>query len=86
MYRVAVSGINAIDNPGPGVGIAKGLKESGLDVSIFGLAYDAMEPGIYMKWLIDRSFIMPYPSAGEEPFIERLLYIKTTYGFSLSQH
>ena len=80
MYRVAVSGINAVDNPGPGVGIAKGLKESGLEVSIFGLAYDAMEPGIYMKWLIDKSFIMPYPSEGEEPFIERLLYVKTTYG------
>ncbi len=80
LYRVAVSGINAVDNPGPGIGIAKGVKESGLEVEIFGLAYDAMEPGIYMKWLIKRSFIMPYPSGGEEPFIERLLYIKSNYG------
>lgn len=80
MYRVAVSGINAVDNPGPGVGIAKGIKESSLNVRVYGLAYDAMEPGIYMKWLIDKSFIMPYPSEGEEPFINRLLYIKTTYG------
>ncbi len=80
MYRVAVSGINAVDNPGPGVGIAKGLKEGSLEVSIYGLAYDAMEPGIYMKWLFEKSFIMPYPSAGEEPFIERLLYIKSNYG------
>jgi carbamoyl-phosphate synthase large subunit len=80
MYRVAVSGINAVDNPGPGIGIAKGLKESGLDVTIFGLAYDAMEPGVYMKWLISKSFLMPYPSAGEEPFLERLFYIKVTYG------
>ena len=80
MYKVAVSGINAVDNPGPGVGIAKGLKEGSLEVSIYGLAYDAMEPGIYMKWLFEKSFIMPYPSAGEEPFIERLLYIKSNYG------
>ncbi len=80
MYRVAVSGINAVDNPGPGVGIAKGLKEGSLEISIYGLAYDAMEPGIYMKWLFEKSFIMPYPSAGEEPFIERLLYIKSNYG------
>ena len=80
MYRVAVSGINAVDNPGPGVGIAKGLKEGSLDVSIYGLAYDAMEPGIYMKWLFEKSFVMPYPSAGEEAFIERLLYIKSNYG------
>jgi len=80
MYKVAVSGINAVDNPGPGVGIAKGLKEGDLNVSIYGLAYDAMEPGIYMKWLFEKSFIMPYPSAGEEAFIERLLYIKATHG------
>ena len=80
MYRVAVSGVNAVDNPGPGVGIAKGLKEGSLDVSIYGLAYDAMEPGIYMKWLFEKSFVMPYPSAGEEAFIERLLYIKSNYG------
>ncbi len=80
MYKVAVSGINAVDNPGPGVGIAKGLKESSLNVSVYGLAYDAMEPGIYMKWLFEKSFVMPYPSAGEEPFIDRLLYIKSNYG------
>ena len=80
MYKVAVSGINAVDNPGPGIGIAKGLKESDLEVSVYGLAYDAMEPGIYMDWLIDKSFVMPYPSEGEELFLQRLLYIKERYG------
>ncbi|MEO2069105.1 MAG: carboxylate--amine ligase, partial [Desulfurobacteriaceae bacterium] len=80
MYKVAISGINAVDNPGPGIGIAKSVKESDLETTVFGLAYDAMEPGVYMKWLIDKSFIMPYPSEGEEPFVERLLYIKSTYG------
>ncbi|ADU96903.1 hypothetical protein Theam_0936 [Thermovibrio ammonificans HB-1] len=80
MYRVAVSGINAVDNPGPGVGIAKSLKQSDLEVTVYGLAYDAMEPGIYMDWLIDKSFIMPYPSEGEELFLQRLFYIKERYG------
>jgi carbamoyl-phosphate synthase large subunit len=80
MYKVAISGINAVDNPGPGIGIAKSIKESGLELAVFGLTYDAMEPGIYMKWLVDKSFIMPYPSEGEAPFIERLLYIKSNYG------
>lgn len=83
MFKIAVSGINAVDNPGPGVGIAKGLKESGLNVSIYGFAYDAMEPGIYMKWLFEKSFVMPYPSAGEEAFIERLLYIKAAHGLDV---
>ena len=80
MYKVAVSGINAVDNPGPGVGIAKSLKEEFKELEVYGLAYDAMEPGIYMDWLIDRSFIMPYPSEGEELFINRLLYVKERYG------
>jgi len=83
MYRVAVSGINAVDNPGPGVGIAKSLKEGSRELQVLGLAYDAMEPGIYMDWLIDRSFIMPYPSEGEELFINRLLYIKEKYGLDV---
>ena len=72
---VAVSGINAADNPGPGSGIARSLKESSLDVRVIGLAYDVMEPGIYMDWLIDKSYIMPYPSGDTESFLSRLLYI-----------
>ena len=32
MINIAISGINAIDNPGPGTGIARSLKESDLDV------------------------------------------------------
>jgi carbamoyl-phosphate synthase large subunit len=78
---VGVSGINAVDNPGPGIGVARSLKEdSGLDVKIVGLAYDAMEPGIYMDWVVDKSVIMPYPSSGGEALLERLLYIKESYG------
>jgi carbamoyl-phosphate synthase large subunit len=78
---VGVSGINAIDNPGPGIGVARSLKEEpGLDVKIVGLAYDAMDPGVYMDWVVDKSFIMPYPSGSGEAHIDRLLYIKQNYG------
>lgn len=73
---IAVSGINAIDNPGPGTGVAKSLKNSNLDVRIIGFAYDAMEPGIYMDWIIDKCYIMPYPSAGIENFLQRLKNIQ----------
>lgn len=79
--KIGVSGINAIDNPGPGIGVARSLKEAkDLDVEIIGLAYDAMEPGIYMDKLIDRSFILPYPSRDHKSFIERLKYIKASTG------
>lgn len=78
---VGVSGINAVDNPGPGAGVARSLREAdGLSARVVGLAYDAMEPGIYMDWLFDRSFILPYPSGGGEALVERLLYLKSTHG------
>lgn len=81
---IGVSGINAIDNPGPGIGVARSLKEDkDLDVRIVGLAYDAMEPGIYMDWVVDKSFILPYPSGDGDAFIERLLYIKRTHGLDV---
>jgi len=78
---VGISGINAVDNPGPGIGVARSLREDpDLDVEIVGLAYDAMEPGIYMDWVVDKSFIMPYPSGGGQAYVDRLLYIKETHG------
>jgi len=82
--HIAVTGINASDNPAPGIGIARSLKEqSQFDVKIAGLAYDAMEPGIYMDWAVDRSFLIPYPTAGHEALLQRLLYIKEQFGLDV---
>jgi carbamoyl-phosphate synthase large subunit len=80
---IGISGINAVDNPGPGVGVARSLKEADPSVIIHGLAYDAMEPGIYLNELIDRSFAMPYPSGEPDTYLARLLYIKQNYGLDL---
>jgi carbamoyl-phosphate synthase large subunit len=33
-----------------------------------------------MNWVVDRSFLMPYPSGSGEAFIQRLVQIKTSYG------
>jgi carbamoyl-phosphate synthase large subunit len=78
---VGVSGINAVDNPGPGVGVARSLREAAdLDVRIVGLAYDAMEPGIYMDWVVDEAYLLPYPSAGHDAYRERLLYVQERTG------
>ncbi|RKZ84653.1 MAG: carboxylate--amine ligase [Candidatus Parabeggiatoa sp. nov. 1] len=80
---VGVTGLNASDNPAPGIGVARSLKEDkDLKVKIAGLAYDAMEPGIYMDWFIDKSFLIPYPTAGYE-LMERLLYIKNNFGLDV---
>ena len=78
---IGVSGISAADNPGPGTGVARSLREDKtLHAHIIGLAYDALEPGIYMDWLFDRSYTLPYPSSGGEGFVERLLDIKAQNG------
>jgi len=78
---IAITGINAVDNPGPGTGVARSLRESPqFPVQIVGLAYDAMEPGLYMDWLFDRRYIMPYPSADIEVFLDRIQQIQEQFG------
>jgi carbamoyl-phosphate synthase large subunit len=39
-----------------------------------------MEPGIYMDWIIDKSFLMPYPSGSGAAYLERLVHIKKSHG------
>ncbi len=75
---VAVTGLNNIDNPGPGIPVIRALKESKFyDVRIIGLAYENLEPGIYMKDLVDKTYQIPYPSVGIADFIERIEYINS---------
>lgn len=73
--NVAVTGLNAVDSPGPGVPILRSLKESGRQLRLVGLAYDVLEPGNFMGNLVDASYIIPYPNASRELLLERLFYI-----------
>lgn len=78
---VGVTGINAQDNPGPGIGVARSLKEAPeLRATVVGLTYDALEPGNYMPWIIDRSFNIPYPSSDGEVQLARLRDIRRRHG------
>lgn len=73
---VAVTGINNIDSPGPGIPVIRALRESTLfDVRIVGLSYETLEPGLYMHDLVDKSYSIPLPSSGVASLIERLKYI-----------
>ncbi len=73
---IAVTALNAIDNPGPGVGVIRSLRAcEDFDLKIIGVSYETMEPGVYMHDLIDTSYQVPYPSAGSEQLLNRLLYI-----------
>ncbi|MCX6231721.1 MAG: ATP-grasp domain-containing protein [Bacteroidetes bacterium] len=75
---IAVSGLNAIDSPGPGVAVIRGLREAkSLDVKIIGLSYESLEPGIYMHDIIDKTYHIPYPTAGTDALLARLDYINS---------
>jgi carbamoyl-phosphate synthase large subunit len=66
--KVGLSGINATDNPGAGLGLARSLIESDYAVEIIGISYDPHDPGHYLKQFIHESVIFPFPSEGEDKF------------------
>ena len=71
---VAITGMNArADNPGPGVAVTRCLRESPeFTGRIIGLGYDALDPGLYLSDYCDAAYLLPYPSAGDEAFLDSL--------------
>ena len=75
-YTIGVTGLNAIDSPGPGVGVIRAIRScDDFEVRIIGLVYESLEPGIYLHDIVDKSYQIPYPSAGREALLHRLEYI-----------
>ncbi|THB71242.1 MAG: ATP-grasp domain-containing protein [Gammaproteobacteria bacterium] len=74
---IAITGMNAKpDNPGPGMAVARCIKESETFTGkIVGLSYDALDPGLYRPDYCESTYILPYPSSGEEALLERLTQI-----------
>ncbi len=75
--NVAVTGLNASDNPAPGVAVIRCLKEEkDWSGKIIGLSYDAYESGIFDSCLVDSVYLLPYPKEGKEALLERFRYIQ----------
>ena len=73
---IAITGLNNTDNPGPGVPVIRGIRDSEhFDPRIIGLAYENLEPGIYMPGVADKTYQVPYPSEGSEILVQRILEI-----------
>jgi len=73
---IAVTGLNAIDSPGPGIAVIRAIRDcTDFEVHIIGLSYDALEPGIYMDDMVNKTYQIPYPSAGTQSLMERLMHI-----------
>ena len=79
ILNIGVSGLNATDNPGPGVGVIRSIRESGeFEGIVTGLAYNPLDPGAYMQGICDNVFLVPYPSQGAENLLERIRVIHST--------
>ncbi|MBC7614672.1 MAG: ATP-grasp domain-containing protein [Pedobacter sp.] len=74
---IAVTGLNANDNPGPGIAVIRALRdELGDKIRIIGLAYENLEPGIFIGNQVDKTYKIPYPVAGTEALMNRMIYIQ----------
>ncbi|MEZ4999992.1 MAG: ATP-grasp domain-containing protein [Bacteroidales bacterium] len=75
---IGITGLNNTDNPGPGVPVIRGLRESELfDPRVVGLAYESLEPAIYMHNIVDKTYRVPYPSEGSDILLRRILEINS---------
>ncbi len=71
---VAVTGLNATDNPAPGVGVIRSLRAAATFTGkVVGLAYDALDSGLYARELdLAGGWLLPYPSQGVDALRQRL--------------
>lgn len=82
--RVGVTGIHLGENAQPGPGVIRSLRDAlGEDVTIVGLAYDALDSSLYVPGLLDDAFLLPYPSAGPDAYLDRLLTIGKAAGIDV---
>ena len=65
--KIALSGLNATDNPAPGLGVAKSLK----GYELIGFSYDVNEPANYLD-VFNKKYLMPFPTLGIEELENRL--------------
>ncbi len=81
---VAITGMNATDNPAPGVAVARSLRHAGeFSGRVIGLGYDALDPGFYSAGLLDAAAILPFPSVGRQAVLARLLEVKNRFGLDM---
>lgn len=74
--HIAVTALNATDNPAPGVGVMRALRAApSFRGRLIGLTYDALDAGIYTQGLADSVYLMPYPSQGLDAFRARLAHV-----------
>src|SRR5690349_18958332 len=80
---IGLTGINATDNPGPGVPLARSLREALPHSKLIGLSYDAHDPGNYMDFLFDHTSRLPFPTRGWEEIGRQIRFLRSEYGMNI---
>ncbi len=81
---VAVTGMNATDNPAPGVAVARALRhDPHFTGRIIGMGYDPLDPGFYAAGLLDGGAILPVPSAGRDALHHRIRELVEQFGITV---
>jgi carbamoyl-phosphate synthase large subunit len=66
------------------VAVIRALRDGlGSNIRIIGLSYETLEPGIYLHDVVDKTYQIPYPSAGMDALINRLQYIHSKENLQL---
>ena len=78
--HVVITGLMATDNPYPGLGIARCLRSTAeFQGSISGFVFDPLSTGAFCQGVFNHIFLMPYPAAGLDVFLERVREIHKAY-------
>lgn len=80
---IAVTGLGRGESPQPGSAIIRSLRRRWPQLRIAGLAYDALESGIYAEDRPEVSFTMPYPSCGGRILLTRIDEIRSEFPFTV---
>jgi carbamoyl-phosphate synthase large subunit len=75
---VLVTGLHAVDNPSPGVSVARCLRHEG--VRVIGLCYEPTDTGAYVDGLFDRVYRMPRIEADPQAYLQRLHAVAAATG------
>jgi len=80
---VAITGMGRGESPQPGAALVQSLRRRWPDLRMAGLAYDALESGIYAPGHPEVSFTMPYPFCGSGPLLGRVDEIRASFPFTV---
>ncbi|MBI4218137.1 MAG: ATP-grasp domain-containing protein [Elusimicrobia bacterium] len=73
---VAVTGLNSLDSPAPGIPVMRCIQEAANGkVQGIGLGYDTLDAGMYERMNFKHVYLLPYPSEGADCLLDRLLVI-----------